>query len=193
MQQVADIGGNLIAGAEPLDKLGGTAAPQAGERELLFADIRVDAADRERRGVGHVRLQAVGGLDEGVGGVKEASLQGRGEGNVEDRDETAFGWNGCPMAALASDIRHRPPPARSAMTAGIRTQIDRLAKALPDSVTANRRRKAVGTYAAMIGALILARAADHPALPDEILQETRSWLAHEDGEVGVQTDATRKS
>jgi len=101
--------------------------------------------------------------------------------------------DGCPMAALAADIRHRPPPARSAMTVGIRTQIDRLAEALPDGVGADRRREAVGTYAAMIGALILARAADDPALSDEILRETRAWLADEDGGAGARTDATRRS
>lgn len=101
--------------------------------------------------------------------------------------------DGCPMAALAADIRHRPPQARSAMTAGIRTQIDRLAEALPDGVGTDRRREAVGTYAAMIGALILARAADDPTLSDEILRETRAWLADEDGGAGARTDATRQS
>lgn len=84
--------------------------------------------------------------------------------------------DGCPMAALAADVRHRPPAARSAMTTGIRTQIDRLTEALPASVTGERRREAIGTYAASIGALILARAADDPALSDEILAETLAWL-----------------
>lgn len=88
------------------------------------------------------------------------------------RDDAA---DGCPMAALAADVRHRPPAARAAMTTGIRAQIDRLTEAVPDA--ADRRREAIGTYAALIGALILARAVDDPALSDEILHETRAWMA----------------
>ena len=90
------------------------------------------------------------------------------------RDDAA---DGCPMAALAADIRHRPPAARSAMTTGIRTQIDRMTEALPAGVTAKRRREAIGTYATLIGALVLARAVDDPALSDEILAETRAWIS----------------
>ncbi|MCC0804983.1 TetR/AcrR family transcriptional regulator [Methylobacterium sp. W2] len=90
------------------------------------------------------------------------------------RDNVA---DGCPMAALAADVRHRPPATRSAMSVGIRSQIDGLARALPDDVTADRRREAIGTYAAMLGALILARAVDEPTLSDEILSETRAWMA----------------
>ncbi|CAA2099694.1 HTH-type transcriptional regulator AcrR [Methylobacterium bullatum] len=89
------------------------------------------------------------------------------------RDDAA---NGCPMAALAADVRHRPPATRAAMTTGIRAQIDRLVQALPDSVDTDRRREAIGTYAAMIGALVLARAVDDPALSEEILDETRAWM-----------------
>ncbi|GJE15637.1 TetR/AcrR family transcriptional regulator [Methylobacterium marchantiae] len=107
------------------------------------------------------------GRDDDVGGFLAAYL------SPAHRNDAA---NGCPMAALAADVRHRPPAARAAMTAGIRAQIDRLTRALPDSVTTERRRDAIGTYAAMIGALILARAVEDPALSDEILGETRAWV-----------------
>lgn len=89
------------------------------------------------------------------------------------RDDPA---GGCPMAALAADVRLRPEAARSAMTAGIRSQIARMEAALADGVPEDRRREAIGTYAAMLGALILARAVDEPVLSDEILGETRRWL-----------------
>lgn len=49
-----DIVGDLVPGAQPFDDLGRTASPQAGELKLLVADIRVNAALREGRGVGHV-------------------------------------------------------------------------------------------------------------------------------------------
>lgn len=83
---------------------------------------------------------------------------------------------GCPMAALAADVRLRPAAARSAMTAGIRAQIESIAAALPASVTEDRRGEAIASAAAMVGALILARAVDDAPLSDEILAETRRWI-----------------
>ncbi|WP_019904814.1 TetR/AcrR family transcriptional regulator [Methylobacterium sp. 77] len=91
------------------------------------------------------------------------------------RDDAA---GGCPMAALAADVRLRPAPARSAMTAGIRSQIARIETALPDTVE-DRRREAIGTYAAMLGALILARAVDDASFSDELLAESRKWMDDE--------------
>lgn len=84
--------------------------------------------------------------------------------------------NGCPIAALAADVRLRPQAARSAMSTGIRLQIESIEAALPDTEANDRRRKAIGVYAAMIGALILARAVDTPDLSDEILTATRAWI-----------------
>jgi TetR/AcrR family transcriptional repressor of nem operon len=89
------------------------------------------------------------------------------------RDNAA---DGCPTAGLAGDIRHQTPAARAAMTAGLRSQIDRVVNALPDVGAAERRRAAIGTWAAMVGAVILARAIDDTALSDEVLQQTRSWI-----------------
>ena len=39
-----------------------------------------------------------------------------------------------------------------------------------------KRRTAIGSWAAMVGAMILARASDDPALSDEVLDQTRVWL-----------------
>lgn len=64
----------------------------------------------------------------------------------------------------APDVRHRPVSARSAMMAGIRSQIDGMEAALPDTVLGDRRREVIGTYAAILGGLILARAADDLSL-----------------------------
>lgn len=83
---------------------------------------------------------------------------------------------GCPMAGLAADIRHQTPAARAAMTAGLQTQIARMTKALPDIDASERRRAAIGTWAAMVGAVILARAIDDETLSDEILEQTRAWI-----------------
>ena len=62
------------------------------------------------------------------------------------------------------------------MTEGLRSQIDRISEALPELDPADRRRAAIGSWAAMVGAVILARAIDDPALSDEVLEQTRAWI-----------------
>jgi TetR/AcrR family transcriptional repressor of nem operon len=89
------------------------------------------------------------------------------------RDNAA---DGCPTAGLAADIRHQTAAARLAMTEGLRSQIDRISEALPEAHASNRRRAAIGSWAAMVGAVVLARAVDDPTLSDEILQQTRAWI-----------------
>lgn len=98
------------------------------------------------------------------------------------RDNAA---GGCPTAGLAAAIRHQSPAARSAMTEGLRSQIDRIGKALPELDAAERRRAAIGSWVAMVGAVILARAIDDPALSDEILEQTRAWIDAGIGQVSV--------
>lgn len=89
------------------------------------------------------------------------------------RDNAA---SGCPTAGLAADVRHQTPAARQAMTEGIRAQIERLSRGLPEVNAADRRQAAIGAWAAMVGAVILARAIDDPALSDEVLKQTRAWI-----------------
>jgi TetR/AcrR family transcriptional repressor of nem operon len=89
------------------------------------------------------------------------------------RDNAA---DGCPTAGLAADIRHQTPAVRAAMTAGLRSQIERGMKALPHIDAADRRSAAIGTWAAMVGAVILARAIDDTELSDEVLEQTRAWI-----------------
>jgi TetR/AcrR family transcriptional repressor of nem operon len=89
------------------------------------------------------------------------------------RDNAA---GGCPTAGLVADIRYQTPAARSAMTEGLRSQIDRIGKAIPEVNAVDRRRAAVGSWAAMVGAVILARAIDDPTLSDEVLEQTRAWV-----------------
>lgn len=88
---------------------------------------------------------------------------------------------GCPVAGLAAEVRHQCPAARASMAAGLRAQIDRMSTGFPDADAGDRRRAAIGSWAAMVGAVILARAVDDPALSDEVLRQTRAWL---DGEPG---------
>ncbi len=94
------------------------------------------------------------------------------------RDRAA---TGCPTAGLASPLRHQSPEARGAMTKGLHSQIDRLADAMPGADAAEKRRAAIGSWAAMVGAVILARAVDDPALSDEVLMQTRGWIENSRG------------
>ncbi|NLS20684.1 TetR/AcrR family transcriptional regulator [Rhizobium sp. P40RR-XXII] len=83
---------------------------------------------------------------------------------------------GCPTAGLAAAVRHQTPAAKAAMTEGLREQLARIEKALPKQDSADTRRAAIGSWAAMVGAVILARAVDDPELSDEVLDETRAWI-----------------
>ncbi|MGN7807407.1 TetR/AcrR family transcriptional regulator [Ensifer sp. 22521] len=99
--------------------------------------------------------------------------------SAEHRDDFA---HGCPLAALASEVSRQPQGARTEMTAFLKRQFERLGKIAPGLDEEQRRRAAIGNSASMIGALILARMTDDPALSNEILEVTRGWLSAGDGE-----------
>lgn len=85
---------------------------------------------------------------------------------------------GCPIAALAGDIRRQDADARRAMTAGLRAQIDRIAVSIADDGSKRtQQRAAVGVWATMVGALVLARTTDDSALSDQILRDAKAWLS----------------
>jgi len=83
---------------------------------------------------------------------------------------------GCPTAALGAETIRQGGGARAAMTAGLRHQIGALARVAPGGDDAGRRRAAIGSWSAMVGAVILARLSDDPELGAEILAETRAWI-----------------
>lgn len=83
---------------------------------------------------------------------------------------------GCPTAGLVAETRHQAAPARAALTRGYQAQIDRMIKACPGQTEGDKRQQAIGTWAAVVGAVILARAIDNPELSDEVLQQTRAWI-----------------
>jgi TetR/AcrR family transcriptional repressor of nem operon len=91
---------------------------------------------------------------------------------------------GCPTASLAGLMRQQTPEARAAMANGLDAQIDRFARSLPVGDPAERRREAIGRWSAMVGALVMARAVDDPALADELLTSTRAWIGAEGDAAG---------
>jgi TetR/AcrR family transcriptional repressor of nem operon len=93
--------------------------------------------------------------------------------SASHRDNRA---GGCPTAALAAETVRLTGGARSEMTAGLKRQIERLSRVAPGADDTAKRRAAIGGWAAMVGAVILARVSDDPALSDEVLEQTRAWL-----------------
>lgn len=89
--------------------------------------------------------------------------------------------HGCPTAALVADIRRQGPEARTAMTEGVRSQIDRIASVIADTPSAEARRNATGAWATMVGAVMMARTIDDETLSTQILQDARDWI---DGRLG---------
>jgi TetR/AcrR family transcriptional repressor of nem operon len=84
---------------------------------------------------------------------------------------------GCAVAGLGGEVARQPTAARAAMTEGLRRQIEQLSRDAPGADDAARRLAAIGSWAAMVGAMVLARVSDDPALSDEVLAATRAWLA----------------
>lgn len=84
---------------------------------------------------------------------------------------------GCPMAALGSETTRQTPEARAAMTKGLRQHIERLSRSAKGRSAAEKRRAAIGSWAAMVGAMIMARFSDDPKLSEELLAQTRLWIA----------------
>ena len=87
--------------------------------------------------------------------------------------------NGCPVAALGADAARQGRQVRRTLATGVRGQIDRIAALLKRGTPAARRRRAIATYAGMVGALMLARAVDDPSLAEEILAAAREAFARE--------------
>jgi TetR/AcrR family transcriptional regulator, transcriptional repressor for nem operon len=84
---------------------------------------------------------------------------------------------GCSFAALGGDTIRQSPEARAAMTERLRRQIARLTELAAGETEAEKRRAAIGGWAAMVGALVLARISDDPKLSSELLDDTRDWIA----------------
>src|SRR5260221_10212340 len=81
--------------------------------------------------------------------------------------------NGCAIAALGADMVRQGEGVRRGLTVYVRAQLDRFTRLLRNGTAASRRKRAITTFAGMVGALTLARAVDDPALSKEILAVAR--------------------
>lgn len=83
---------------------------------------------------------------------------------------------GCPLPCLAVDVSRQSPEVRRSFTEGLRHAIERLASKLTGRPPKEQRREAIRGWASVVGAMVLARAVDDPALSSEILRTVRESL-----------------
>jgi TetR/AcrR family transcriptional regulator, transcriptional repressor for nem operon len=76
---------------------------------------------------------------------------------------------GCLLAALGPDVARQGPGVRHAVTEGVRSALDLLTRLVPGKTRQKKRQNAISTYAAWVGAIIMARAVDDRTLSQEIL------------------------
>jgi TetR/AcrR family transcriptional regulator, transcriptional repressor for nem operon len=96
--------------------------------------------------------------------------------SAEHRDDPA---QGCTMAALASEISRAGGPVRHTFTAQVRTLLDRIAGTFFPTRRTKARAEAIVTLSTLVGALLIARAVDDPALSAEILAANRAHFGVE--------------
>jgi TetR/AcrR family transcriptional regulator, transcriptional repressor for nem operon len=84
------------------------------------------------------------------------------------REHVGDAESGCPVAALGSEMPRQAPEVRRAATLRIKEMIDLVARQSPDWGRPGAHERALATVATMVGALMLARAVDEPALSDAL-------------------------
>jgi len=85
--------------------------------------------------------------------------------------------SGCPFAALACEVSRQGSGVKERFTAGLRGVIALLSSRLPSGLKPRQRDdQAIVATAALVGALVLARAVNDPKLSDDILRATRNAI-----------------
>jgi TetR/AcrR family transcriptional regulator, transcriptional repressor for nem operon len=83
---------------------------------------------------------------------------------------------GCPLAALGSETSRQTPEVRRVATQHIKEMIDLIARQSPDWGQSGAHQRALVTVATMVGALLLSRAVDDPALSDDLRKSALDHL-----------------
>jgi TetR/AcrR family transcriptional regulator, transcriptional repressor for nem operon len=86
--------------------------------------------------------------------------------------------SGCPFAAMSCEMPRQGKGVRERFTAGVRGMIALLSARMDSDLKPRQREnKALATTAALVGAVVLARAVDDPKLSDDILRATKRQLS----------------
>jgi len=84
--------------------------------------------------------------------------------------------DGCAIVALGADAARAGDEVRRAYTAQVEAYLGRLADLIGAADEAEGRREAAVALSALVGAVLVARAVDDPALADELLADVRSFV-----------------
>jgi TetR/AcrR family transcriptional repressor of nem operon len=166
-------------------------------RERGLSGVGVDALG-EAAGMTHGSLYSQFGSKESLAAeaLTEALARSAGKAVLEDaapgegtlrgfvarylsarhRDEPG---QGCALAALGCEIPRQPPAVRRAFTEGLRATVGRIARLLPKGRRQAQEEEALAVMASLVGALVLARAVDDPALSERILAAARDRLTED--------------
>jgi TetR/AcrR family transcriptional repressor of nem operon len=83
---------------------------------------------------------------------------------------------GCVIAATASEASRMPEEVRHVVTRRVKTLVDLVAQQMPDWGQGGAHDRALGIASAMIGALVIARLSDDPALGASVRAATKSLI-----------------
>jgi TetR/AcrR family transcriptional regulator, transcriptional repressor for nem operon len=133
-----------------------------GSKEELMAEACTHAIGD---GLKHWELVAADKQDEELELVASSYL------SAGHRDHPG---QGCTIAALGPEVARLGPEVRCAITSGVRQHLDKLASLMPPDSPGERREAALVAYASMVGALVLARAVNDPALSEEFMKAVHS-------------------
>jgi TetR/AcrR family transcriptional repressor of nem operon len=84
--------------------------------------------------------------------------------------------NGCSIATLGAEIGRESGAARQQVGTNIETAFERMAERSAAADSETRRCEATGTFAAMVGGLILSRGIEDPDQADRILADVRRFV-----------------
>lgn len=97
--------------------------------------------------------------------------------SLEHRDDPGAG---CHFSSLGVETPRQTAETQEVMTAALQNRLDWLINIAPGEESDERRRASIGTFAAMVGALVLSRMASNAELSDEIIKATREWIEDDD-------------
>ncbi len=100
--------------------------------------------------------------------------------SMRHRDEAG---TGCLMAALGPEVSRKAPEIRGVVTQCLGKVIGFLARLTPGRTYAARRKKAIANFAAMVGALVIARAVNDETTSREVMKVVGDSVAAVNGKI----------
>lgn len=96
------------------------------------------------------------------------------------KEHVAQAEQGCPLVALGSETWRQTAEVRRVTTRHVKETVDMLARQSPDWGQPQAHQRALATIATLVGAVLLARAVDEPALSDELREAALKQLTPAD-------------